>query len=68
MRTTIDVQDDVLQEVIRQTGARSKKMAVETALKEFIRYKRRVSLSQLIGNHESYALTLDDLKKMREGA
>jgi Arc/MetJ family transcription regulator len=67
MRTTIDVQDVILEEVVRQTGASSKKKAVEAALTEYVRFKRREQLSRLIGQYDTYEMTLDELKKMRHG-
>jgi len=48
------------------TGARSKKKAIEIAMKEFLRAKRRKELSDLVGNYEGFEVTLKDLKKMRK--
>jgi hypothetical protein len=37
-----------------------------TALRDYLNRKRVEELKGLIGNYESFDLTLDDLKKMRD--
>ena len=66
MRTTIDIDADLIEKVVQATGARSKKKAIEIAMKEFLRTKRRKELSDLIGNYEEFDVTLKDLEKMRK--
>jgi Arc/MetJ family transcription regulator len=68
MRTTLDIDAELIGKVVKTTGARSKKKAIEIAMKEFLRIKRRKELSDLIGNYEGFDVTLKDLKKMREGS
>ncbi len=65
MRTTIDVNNDLINEVSKKAGVRTKKSAIETALKDYLKYKRIEELKGLIGNYDTFNLTLDDLKKMR---
>jgi Arc/MetJ family transcription regulator len=65
MRTTIDVNNDLINEVIKKVGVRTKKSAIETALKDYLKYKKIEELKGLIGNYDTFNLTLDDLKKMR---
>ena len=65
MRTTIDIDAELMAKVVKTTGAHSKKKAIEIALKEFLRAKRRQELSDLIGNYEDFDLTSKDLRKMR---
>ncbi len=65
MRTTLDIDAELLEKVVTITGASSKKKAVEIALREFLRAKRREELSKLIGNYDDFALTLEELEKMR---
>ena len=65
MRTTIDIQDSLLSEVIKKTQARSKKKAVEIALKEYIRYSKKQDLIKMIGDYENFSLSNDDLTRMR---
>ena len=67
MRTTIDIDAELIETVVRMTGSRSKKKAVEIAMKEFLRAKRRKELSDLIGNYEEFGITLRDLDRMRKG-
>ncbi len=66
MRTTLDIDAELIEKVVKTTGARSKKKAIEIAMKEFLRAKRRKELSDLIGNYEEFEVTLKDLEKMRK--
>lgn len=65
MRTTIDIENDLIHEVMKKAGVKTKKDAIVTALKDYLRYKKIEELKGLIGNYEDFDLTLDDLKKMR---
>jgi len=65
MRTTLDIEAKLLEDVVKTTKAPSKKKAIETALKEFLRARHRKELSELIGNYEEFALTLEELERMR---
>jgi Arc/MetJ family transcription regulator len=65
MRTTFEIDDDLLECVMKLTGTPSKKKAIETALREFLRARRRDELSQLIGHYDHFGLSLKALKKMR---
>jgi Arc/MetJ family transcription regulator len=66
MRTTLDIDAQLIEKVVKTTGASSKKKAIEIAMKEFLRAKRRKELSDLIGNYEEFDVTLKDLEKMRK--
>jgi Arc/MetJ family transcription regulator len=66
MRTTLDIDAELIEKVVKTTGAPSKKKAIETAMKEFLRTKRRKELSDLIGNYEEFGVTIKELKKMRK--
>jgi Arc/MetJ family transcription regulator len=66
MRITLDIDPDLLEKVVKTTGAPTKKKAIEIAIKEFLWTKRREELSKLIGNYEEFAVTLRDLEKMRK--
>ena len=66
MRTTIDINEDLIKDVMNKAGARTKKDAIETALKDYLRHKKVEELKGLIGNYESFDLKLYDLKKMRD--
>ncbi len=65
MRTTLDIDADLLEKVKKATRAPSKKRAIEIALQEFLRMQRRKELADLIGNYDEFELTLEDLERMR---
>ena len=65
MRTTIDIDDEILKEVMEKSGAKSKKNAIVTAMKDYLRLKRREELKNLIGSYDKFNLDLKDLRKMR---
>lgn len=65
MRTTFDIDDKLLEPVMKLMGASSKKAAIETALREFLRARRREELSRLIGHYDHFGVSLQSLKKMR---
>ena len=66
MRTTIDINGDLISEVMKVSGTKTKKKAILVALKEYLRYKKIEELKSLIGNYDSFDLNLEDLKKMRD--
>ncbi|MBM4354295.1 MAG: type II toxin-antitoxin system VapB family antitoxin [Deltaproteobacteria bacterium] len=49
MRTTINIEDGLLERVLVLTGTRVKTRAVDCALREFVRLKAREELLQLRG-------------------
>lgn len=49
MRTNIDIDDDVLREVRRLTGAKTKREAVDLALRELVARYQRLGLIRLRG-------------------
>lgn len=65
MCTTIDIDNELLKEVMEKSGAKSKKNAIVTAMKDYLRLKRREELKNLIGNYDKFNLDLKDLRKMR---
>lgn len=64
MRTLIDIQDDLMTELLKQTNTTVKKDAVILAIKTFLEIKRREKLASLIGNYQ-FGYTLKELKEMR---
>jgi len=66
MRTTIDINGNLISEVMKISGIKTKKKAVLVALKEYLRYKKIEELKSLIGNYDSFDLNLEDLKKMHD--
>ncbi|HID95963.1 MAG TPA: type II toxin-antitoxin system VapB family antitoxin [Candidatus Latescibacteria bacterium] len=65
MRTTLDIDEKILAETMQRTGASSKKRAVEIALREYIRMKRRQELMARIGHYIDFNLTLEELEGLR---
>jgi Arc/MetJ family transcription regulator len=49
MRTNIEIDDEVLQEVRKLTGARTKREAVDLALRELVARYRRLEFLRLRG-------------------
>ena len=62
MRTTINIKDEVIKQVIEYTGAKNMSQAVNEVLETFIREKRKQKLFDLKGK-----LRLEDnWQKLRE--
>ncbi|HEU0066936.1 MAG TPA: type II toxin-antitoxin system VapB family antitoxin [Sphingomonas sp.] len=49
MRTNIEIDEGLVQSVMRVTGARSKREAVDAALRQTLRLRRQEALLQLWG-------------------
>jgi len=64
MRTTIDINNDLLQEAQRLSNVSTKKALIELSLKTFIRQKKKENLKSMIGNFE-LELDQDELERMR---
>jgi len=65
MKTTIEIPDDELRQVIKYTKAKTKREAVVHAIKDFNRRRRLAELTKILGTFEDF-MTQDDLKEMRE--
>jgi Arc/MetJ family transcription regulator len=65
-KTTVIIDDKLLDEAMRVSGAKTKKEAITTGLKELIRRKNIEALRQELGTFE-LALSLGDLEKLRNG-
>ncbi|MFQ5899819.1 MAG: type II toxin-antitoxin system VapB family antitoxin [Candidatus Methylomirabilia bacterium] len=65
MRLTLTVDKELLEEVVRLAGTRTKREAFELALREFIRHRR---LEEIIshGGNVDLAISVEDLLKARE--
>ncbi|VAX32949.1 hypothetical protein MNBD_NITROSPIRAE02-1670 [hydrothermal vent metagenome] len=66
VRTTIDINEDLINEVMKKAGVKTKKEAIVTAMKDYLRFKKIEELKELVGNYDAFDLTLSDLKKMRD--
>ena len=65
MRTNIVLDDELVNEALKHSHARTKRELIQEALKEYVENRRRMDLRQLRGKisfHNGY-----DYKKLREG-
>jgi hypothetical protein len=67
MKTTVDIPDDSLRELMAFTKAETKKAAIVEAVNEFNNRQRMARLIRHAGTFKEF-MTQDDLKKTREGA
>ena len=65
MRTTIDLDDDLVKEAMDLLGVKTKRAAIHRSLQEMIRRERRNRLKGRFGRLD-LQLTLNDLEKMRQ--
>jgi Arc/MetJ family transcription regulator len=65
-RMMVELDDRLLAEAKRVTGVRTKRAAIETALKELVRRRRAAELAKLAGK-VPIRLTRRALRAMREG-
>ena len=65
MKTLLDIQDDLMNELLKEAKTHVKKEAVILAIKTFLEVKRRERLASLIGNYE-FGYSLEDLEEMRK--
>jgi Arc/MetJ family transcription regulator len=63
MRTNIEIDDEVMREVQRLTGVRTKREAVDLALRELVARQRRLGILELRGRVHWEG----DLKTSRRG-
>lgn len=63
MRTTLNIDDDILRTVQEETGARTKTAAVHAALEDYVRRKKIEKLIQLQGRIRFST----DAKTLRKG-
>jgi Arc/MetJ family transcription regulator len=61
MRTNIDIDDDLLKRAMRDSGAKTKKAAVEEGLKILIQAKAQASILKLRGKVKFF----DDVERSR---
>ena len=64
MRTLIDIQDGLIEDLLRETRARTKKEAITTAIETYLNLKRREKLIALAGNYD-FGYSQEDLQQMR---
>ena len=64
MRTTLDIDENLMREAQKVGGTKTKRETVERALGEFIAARRRDQLRGMLGKTD-VALSLTDLERMR---
>ncbi|MGD2245984.1 MAG: type II toxin-antitoxin system VapB family antitoxin [Candidatus Aminicenantes bacterium] len=64
-KTTVEIDEALLERAMRLSGAKTKKRAIESGLKELIRSISRRLLKEELGTYD-IDLTLKDLEKMRK--
>ena len=64
MRTLIDIEGKLMEDLLEETKAKTKKEAIVTAIKTYLNLKRREKLAALIGNYD-YGCTVEELERMR---
>jgi Arc/MetJ family transcription regulator len=64
-RTTVDIDEALMEEALTVSEVSTKKGVIEEALREFVRARRIESLRRKLGNFE-LDLTYEDLMRMRE--
>ncbi|MBC8050529.1 MAG: type II toxin-antitoxin system VapB family antitoxin [Chitinophagales bacterium] len=69
MRTNIDIDDQLIEEVMKMAEVKTKKEAVDLALKEFLKVKRKKNLLELAGKVQFYeGYDPKDLRRTRYDA
>ena len=63
MRTNIDIDDKLMRQAMKATGATTKKAAVESALRQIVQLKMQAKIRDLFGKVQWEG----DLNAMREG-
>ena len=64
MKTLIDIQDDLMNDLLKEANTTVKKKAILLAIETFLDVKRREKLAALIGNYE-FGYSLRELEEMR---
>ena len=65
MKTSIDIPEEDLKEIVKYTGAKTKREAVVQAVKDFNRRHRLEELAKSLGTFKDF-MTQEDLREMRE--
>jgi hypothetical protein len=65
MKTSLDIPEKELSDLLRHTRAKTKRDAIVTAVKEFNRRKRLAALVKRAGTSKTF-MTVDELMKLRQ--
>jgi Arc/MetJ family transcription regulator len=61
MRATVTIEKDILDELVKETKAKSKATAVKTAVREYLRRKKIEKIKSMKGKLE-FDLTADEIR------
>ena len=64
MKTTVVIDEKLLDEAVRAIGAKSKREAIEAGLRELVKRVHREALRRELGTFD-LDLTLEDLERLR---
>ena len=64
MKTTVDIPEDMLNTLIENTSARTKREAILTAIEDYNRKKKITLLANVVGTFDQF-MTLDELDQSR---
>lgn len=65
MRTTVELNGELLEEIVRLSGAKTKRAALTLAMEEYVKMKKREELRAMIGHYE-HGMALEELFKIRD--
>jgi len=66
MRTTVEIDEKLLDEAVERSGAKSKRQALDNALSDYVRRLRRESFAKRIREGDlGIDMTLEELRKLR---
>lgn len=64
MKTTIDIPEDIMQDALRVSGARSKREVVLNALRDYVRRRQMAELARHAGTCDEL-ITTEELRQLR---
>jgi len=64
-KTTVFIDEKLLQEAMEKIGAKTKKQTIEAGLRELIRHKEREALRRELGTYD-LDLDLETLQRLRD--
>ena len=64
MKTTIDIPEEEMEQLLRNTRAKTKKKAVLEAVVDFNRRKRLTRVARMLGTFQDF-ITAEELRRMR---
>lgn len=65
MKTTVDIPDDELKQLLQNTKAHTKKEAIVHAIRSFNKRQKMVELTAVLGTFDNF-ISVEELTSMRE--